>query len=648
VLLDERLDTEEVVAPVAPPRRPRRVRGSDVAYWSASFLVLCGITTWLYGAHVFDATRILNQPSFDWSQEVWFLAWPAYALRHGLNPLYSTWMNYPSGLNLMENTSMPLLGIVFAPITWLLGPTVTYSIVLRLGMISSACSAQWVGRRLGLSRLSSFLAGLFYAFSAIEIVEGNGHAFLTFVPLPPLIGYTVYGVLAGRIRPSRAGIVAGLLFGAQALISLEVALMTAMACAVGVLAAAACYPRAVTRRRVLDLLVGGVWVAGVAACVLVVPLLSYFGRGHFWGAAHADLSIYRANLQSVVVPGRVTWLSPLGVHLPNQLSYLRENGAYIGVLVIAVLVAVAIRGWRVPLVRIASVSCGGLLVLSLGDRLNVTGAPTRIPLPFALLARLPFVNSVSPVRLFIFISLLAGLLCAWGLDRAIAWAHAQRTIPRDVWSRERRTAPQRRWGRLALVGVAVVAVCLSLVPTKGYASSPTGVPAWLDSAQGQRLVPSGAVVLFYPYPTLADNQPMLFQAVDAFRYKIVGGQGIVLTPRPNRHAIGPLPPYDLPAVFLRASTGELTAPKDETLFGLPPLPARDAATVRQFRTFATRNAVTTIVVYDATSPGAQLAISYLTPAFGSPTVVARGSLAVWTTAQLAAHEPTRAGVTANR
>jgi hypothetical protein len=630
VLLEERLNAEDAPSQGAPGRRAGPPRWAEATYWAVSVLVLAGITTWLYGPHVFDAGRILNQPRYDWAQEVWFLAWPAYALKHGLNPFYSTWMNYPSGINLMENTSMPLLGIVFAPITWLFGPTITYSIVLRVGMIASACSAQWVARRLGLSRISSVVAGLLYAFSTIELVEGNGHAFLTFLPLPPLIGYAVYCAVTRRLASWRAGLTAGLLFAAQALISLEVALMTAISVVLGLVVAACLYPRSVTRRRVADVAAGLGWALGSVAVVLVVPLLTYFGRGHFWGPAHADLTIYRANLTSIVVPGHYTWLSPVGRHLPHELAYLRENGAYLGIPVVLVLVGVAVRGWRVPLVRIGTVLVAALVVLSLGDRLDVTGASTGIPLPFALLSKLPFVDSLSPVRLFILIGLLVGLLSAWGLDRAIAWAR-------------RGSHPERRvaWARPALVAAAVVGVALSLAPSHAYLSASTDVPAWLDSAKGASLVPAGSVVLFYPYPLLSNNHPMLLQAENGFRYKIVGGQGIVSTARANRHAIGPLSPYQLPAVFLRGSTGELATPPHETVFALPPLPKRGAATVREFRTFVVVNGITAIVVTDARSAGGTLAVTYLTDAFGPPTLAAGGTIAVWSRATLAAH--TRSG-----
>jgi len=259
-------------------------------------------------------------------------------------------------------------------------------------------------------------------------------------------------------------------------------------------------------------------------------------------------------------------------------------------------------------------------VLSLGVRLNVTPHPTRIPLPWAVLARLPFLNSMLPVRLFIMIGLGAGLLLGYGLDRAIAW-----TRPPDA-----RTDPRRA----GLVAAAAVLVVGSLLPARPYPASQTGVPSWLGSAPAQALVPTDAVALFYPYPTLANNRPMLFQAADAFRYRLIGGQGIVTTTRVNRHAIGPLPPFDLPAVFLRASTGELHTPRPRTLFALPPLPPRDRATASRFLAFVSENGVTAIVVTDATSPGARLTEAYLRYAFGDPVTSPSGAVMVWPHAAL--------------
>ncbi|HLK45156.1 MAG TPA: hypothetical protein VKT18_04175, partial [Acidimicrobiales bacterium] len=354
------------VQPDAAPSRGGGPRAAGLAYWGGSVVVLVGLTTWLYGPHVFDAHWIVNQPNHDWAQAVWFLAWPAYALRHGLDPLFSTWQNYPSGINLMNNTSMPLLGIALAPLTWLAGPVVAYGVALRLGMVTSALAAQFVARRLGLSRAASAMAGLLYACSAMEVVEGNGHVFLTFVALPPLVLCAAYRGAIGAARPWRAGLVVGALLAAQALISLEVALLTVVTLVVGGAVGALVCRRELTaeRRRALAGL-GGVAVATLGV-LLAVPLAVYFGRGHFWGPSHPTLEIYRANLVSILVPGRLTWVSPFVAHLPTTLAYRRENGAYLGVPLLAVLGFVAVRGWRRPLVRVAVWTSLVLLVVSLG------------------------------------------------------------------------------------------------------------------------------------------------------------------------------------------------------------------------------------------------------------------------------------------
>ena len=59
----------------------------------------------------------------DVPEEIWFLAQTPWVLLHGHNPLANDWLNAPVGVNLMDNTTMPLLGIVGFPITVLFGPT---------------------------------------------------------------------------------------------------------------------------------------------------------------------------------------------------------------------------------------------------------------------------------------------------------------------------------------------------------------------------------------------------------------------------------------------------------------------------------------------------------------------------------------------
>ena len=53
----------------------------------------------------------------DQYSNVWFLRWTPFALLHGLDPLFSTYANYPFCVNLVTNTSAPLLGLLGLPVT---------------------------------------------------------------------------------------------------------------------------------------------------------------------------------------------------------------------------------------------------------------------------------------------------------------------------------------------------------------------------------------------------------------------------------------------------------------------------------------------------------------------------------------------------
>src|SRR5271163_451776 len=83
----------------------------------------------------------------DTSLFTWFLEWPAYALSHGTNPLYSTHLFHPGGINLLSNTAEVGLGIALAPVTWLFGPIATLNVALTLSPALSAFTMYVLLRR---------------------------------------------------------------------------------------------------------------------------------------------------------------------------------------------------------------------------------------------------------------------------------------------------------------------------------------------------------------------------------------------------------------------------------------------------------------------------------------------------------------------
>src|SRR5688500_3931985 len=81
------------------------------------------IRTWLN-----PTTHWVGLPG-DPAQHMWFLRWVPHALSQLDNPLFTRHINFPDGVNLMWNTSMPLLGLVLAPISVLVSPVVAYNVL---------------------------------------------------------------------------------------------------------------------------------------------------------------------------------------------------------------------------------------------------------------------------------------------------------------------------------------------------------------------------------------------------------------------------------------------------------------------------------------------------------------------------------------
>lgn len=639
-------------------------------YRILSVLLYFSLTLWLYGVDLFSNTRIIGGAGADMAQEVWFLAWPAYALTHLHNPFFTNWMNYPTGLNMMANTSMPLLGVLATPITLLFGPVASYTLLMRLGFILSACSAQFVARRIGLSRSGAVAAGLLYGFSTFQLVEGHGHLFLVFAPIPPLVLYAVYCLIIGRWGPVRAGLTVGILSALDFLISAERALMTLLILAVVLILAALIRFRHITWWLLGDLVIAAACAMVSAGVILAGPVYEMLGRGHVTGVAHTWIQTYHSFLAGFVFPDIFTRFDPFnmtanvyhaGMHAASQW----ENGAYIGIPLLACAIVVAIRRWRTPLVRVGSVATLVVMGMSIGEYLDIDGHKlvatlhhhhVTVSSPYKLLTKLPYVENIEPVRLMFLAWLGIALLGGLALDRMIAWyvarpheenlsivrrvvtvseATGQMTVRkwRSVKASFRGLAEFLSW-RLVVMLVVSALVVLSLLPASPYKMPSTDVASWLTSRAAAQTIPANSPVLFYPYPTLLDNHALIDQAVTDFHYKLIGGEGLVGNAKGVNVGIQPLSPITVPAVFIDIETQGDKKQLAQLPFTLPSLPPNDAATTAAFRQFVTQNDVSTVIVEGGNvAPGSEV-VPYLESAFGLPTTHDGGSLLVWTKRQL--------------
>jgi hypothetical protein len=569
----------------------------------ATYVVLAVVVYW--HAWTGGVTTHL-QLGGDQYANVWFLRWTPFALLHGLNPLFSTYANYPFGVNLVTNTSSPLLGILGTPVTLAVGSIATFNVLSTLALAGSATAGYVFARQWTTWRPAAWVAGLLYGFSPYQIGQASGHLNLTFVVLPPLILLAVHEVTVRQAWPARrAGIALGLLVTAQFFVSSEVLASTVVMGTVCVLAAAVAGRRSLAAH-LHRAVAGTAWAVGVAVVLLAYPVwFAVRGTGYIAGPIQLVPQAYRADVLGLVYPGAYVWLAPSSLTRTSSVfaSSVVENGSYLGItLVVTVVVSVVVLWRRSMPVRIAAVGGAVAWILSLGGALVVRSAPgaglSGLPLPERVFTKLPLLSNTIPVRYSLYVALFAGLVLALALDALHRWLRGRQ---RSGWSATPVGA--------ALAPAAVAVLCLvplvPAVPLLGFGDP--GVPAYFSSPSLQR-IPEGSVALLYPFPSSSTPQGELWQAESVLRFKMPGGYFLV--PQPPGHAIAfsPALGYDTDTLTARTliALGTGTPP--------PETPALRAALVTQLRSWH----VTTLVASTAGLARPAQSVQFLTWLAGAP------------------------------
>ena len=219
----------------------------------------------------------------DTSATIWYMAWPAYAMVHGQNPLYSTAIGYPTGVNLV----FAAYGIVMAPVTWLFGPVSAVNVVLTASPVLSAVAMFALVRRWVSWMPAAFLAGLFYGFSPFVVSNlGVAHVDFIMIAIPPLVVLCLDELLIRQQRrPAVVGIVMGLLISAQFFVGVEILTLTIIEAAIGIVMIViytAVRSPATLREHAGHAVTGGVVAALTALVLLAFPaLFALAGPAHF-------------------------------------------------------------------------------------------------------------------------------------------------------------------------------------------------------------------------------------------------------------------------------------------------------------------------------------------------------------------------------
>jgi hypothetical protein len=470
--------------------------------WRSSIAAFGAYAAWsvvLFGRGVVAApdARVVGDGGSDKTISMWALEWWPHALLHGRDPFSADVVWAPHGMDLAWIVGIPGAAYAAAPLTYLTSPVVAYNVLALLAPASAAWGAFLLARWVTAAPWPAFLCGLLFGFSSYEISHTLGHLHLTLVVAIPLSALLVLRRAAGEITRTRYLLALTAVLAAQFLVSTEIFLMLV---GVGVLALALAWwildsGRRATLRRTAAETVLALGLTGVVVAPYLVH--AFLLTGPSWAPTRSPFEA-TADLANVVVPRRWTWIQPPGAdEIARRFTANPvESTAYLGLPLVAVVALFALRRGRSQSQRLLLALLAVLFVFSLGPWVRVAGT-TVLAGPGQLFARVPVTESALPVRLTVFVSLLAALVCA-------------------IWLAERRTSIFR-WS-LAVLSV----VALLPTPSTAFWTAEVERACFFADGHAQRLFRPDDVLLVLPYGRAGWS--MLWQAEADFGYRTAGGR----------------------------------------------------------------------------------------------------------------------------
>jgi hypothetical protein len=524
-----------VSAPDSTPVERSRHRGHTHTLVFAGFALLSLVIFLPADLH---ATGVfVGATTADNSLHVWFLRWFPYALANHQNPLFTTNLVEPSGVNLMWNTWIPLPALLLSPLTLLAGPVASFDVDITLGVALSGWCMYIAASRFVRRRAAAVLGGAAYGFSPFIFDHAYaGHSNLVLAVVPPLLLLAGDTILVRQdVSARRAGLLLGALLIIQFFITEEVLASEALMIVVGVACLALIRHRQV-RSRWRYALRAGRWALLVFVPVVAYPVWFQFFGPQVTGHLLADKNFFVTDLLNIVLPSTAQGVEPgfardvAGHYAGNS----TEWGGYIGIPMLAIVGWTAWRRWKSPLVRFLCAVASVALLLSLGSTLHVGGVDTHVPLPGAILAHIPVVDNMLPARLAVYVALFTALVFGIFVDHLPAG---------------------RRGARLLLVSIVLVAV--AFVPPLPFPTRAAVTPAFFTASASP--FPPGSALLVVPFShDFYSTQAMLWQAEAGMSFSMP--EGYIIAPQPSGvGGYGPPPSVTgstLEAVAAGASTGE--------------------------------------------------------------------------------------------
>jgi hypothetical protein len=452
---------QAIVTQSAPERSANQPapRWADAAAVALFLVLACWVTSGLW-LHV-GSLALVNGAS-DVHFFEWALIHATRIFTHGENPLFTSQLNAPNGVNLMANTGLLGLTVPLVPVTLLFGPAAAFTVMLTGGLAATAWAWYHVLYRHVVSSWPAAMAGgLFAGFAPGMVNQVNGHPDLVAQFLIPFIVWR-----AVSLRRVRDGVVLGLLVTWQVFLNEELLFQTGLAVTIFVVVYAMFRPAEV-RGRVRPFL-AGLWPALlIAGGLLAYPLWFQFAGPQSYRGLPGLVLGYGTDLRAFTAFAQ----SSLVRHGASHSSYSGppEENTFFGAPLLIATGAIVIWLWRRHVAARALTAVALVFAaLSLGRTVKVGGRTVLQHGPMTLLDHLPLFDSVVPTRFGLALIPVIAILLAFSV-RAAASAP-------PAWI---------RYGWM----LVLAAVLLPIAPTPVLAEPAAPVPGFFASGQWRQDVP---------------------------------------------------------------------------------------------------------------------------------------------------------------
>ncbi len=342
----------------------------------------------------------------------WFpgLWWPYAADALHVDPFFTRLIWYPSGVSLLWVTAVPLLSLLGWPVTAAYGPVLTYNLLIVTSPVFCSWSAYFLCRHVTRNFAASFIGGFIFGFSTYETSQSFGALNLTIVFLVPLLLLVVLKRLDDELSRPQAVALAAVLLLAQFLICIEIFAMIFVFGGLAWALALAYLPerRLVLKRLLADGLITAPFVALPLAPLFIamVPHYALINHPAVWPY------FWVTDLTGILLPSQHNMFGRPFHWLSNPIADSQENGAYLGLPLLAILALFAWGQRKTPRGRYCSLVFLLCLVCSFGPYLWVAGHCTGIAMPWMVAVHLPLLGSALPARFTMFASLAAAIMAA--------------------------------------------------------------------------------------------------------------------------------------------------------------------------------------------------------------------------------------------